>query len=157
MTKFMKTQIVATLAVVALLGVGCAPIGEGVEGAGQMVMYAHVGGEYKQVNTTKYDLENHEPVVLMDKNVEHHITIAGIEQTTTPDGRLHVNANFRNRVNHRIEMQVSCVFKDEHGFSTGDETPWQTLIITEHAQEGVSFVAMNAQGKRATIRVRQAR
>src|SRR4051812_35718907 len=157
MTERMKTKILAALSVVSIFAVGCAPIGEGIEGAGQMVMYAHVGGAYKPVNTTKYDLENHDPVVLMDKNVEHHITIAGIEQTTTPDGRLHVNANFRNRVNHRIEMQVSCVFKDEHGFSTGDETTWQTLIVTEHAQEGVSFVAMNPEGKRATIRVRQAR
>src|SRR4051812_22917161 len=151
MCKSMKTQIVATLAVVALLGVGCAPIGEG-----HMVMYASVGGAYKPVHTTSYDLENH-PVVLMDKNLDYHIAIASIEQTTAPDGRLHVNAKFRDRANHRIETQVSCVFNDEHGFPIGDETPWQTLIVTENAQEGVSFVAMNAQGKRATIRIRQAR
>jgi hypothetical protein len=153
----MKIQLLSLMAVLTFVGVGCAPIGESIEGAGQMVVYAHVGGAYKPVNTGKYDLENHDPIVLMDKRVEHSITIAGIEQTKTLDGRLRVLANFRNRVNHRIEMQVSCVFKDEKGFPTGDETPWETLIITEHAQEGVSFVAMNPQGKRATIRVRQAR
>jgi uncharacterized protein YcfL len=153
----MKAPIALFVVVAGSLAFGCAPIGESVEATGQMVMYAHVGGAYKPVNRTKYDLENQEPVVLMDKRVEHSITIAGIEQTTAPDGRLRVIANFRNRVNHRIEMQVSCVFKDEKGFSTSDETPWQTLIVTEHAQETASFVAMNAQGKRATIRVRQAR
>ncbi|MGZ5567077.1 MAG: YcfL family protein, partial [Limisphaerales bacterium] len=96
-------------------------------------------------------------VVFLDARVENSIEIAGVEQSTTPDGRLHVIANLRNRTNDRLEMQVNCVFKDEHGFSTGDETPWQTLIMTENAQESVSFVAMNAQGKRATIRVRQPR
>ena len=154
----MKTQILAALGLVSILAVGCAPVAESIQGVGQVVVYAHVGGAYQPVNTTKYDLENHYPVVLMDKRVEHSITIAGIEQgTVPPDQRLRVEANFRNRVNHRIEMQVICVFKDAHGFSTGDETPWQTLIMTEHAQESVSFVAMNPQGKCATIRVRQAR
>jgi hypothetical protein len=153
----MKIQIVLPIVALAVIAAGCAPVAETAQGTKNMVVYAHMGGAYKPVNTAKYDLENREPIVLMDKRVEHRITIAGVEQTVTPDGRLRVIANFRNRVNHRIEMQVSCVFKDLNGFSTGDETPWETLIVTENAQESVSFVAMNAQGKRATIRVRQVR
>jgi hypothetical protein len=49
------------------------------------------------------------------------------------------------------------VFKDSAGFSTGDETPWQDVILTENGQETVRFTSMNNQATKYTIRVRQAR
>ena len=114
-------------------------------------------GAFKPVNTAKYDYENYEPFVLMDRSVQRSVTVAGIQETVKEDGRLEVLANLRNRVNRRIQVQVSCVFKNENGFSTGDETPWNTLILTEAEQQGVSFVSSNAKARKYTIRVRQAR
>jgi hypothetical protein len=49
------------------------------------------------------------------------------------------------------------VFKDEQSVSTGDETPFQTLILAENSTEAVRFTAMNVAAKKYTIRVRQAR
>ncbi len=63
----------------------------------------------------------------------------------------------KNRESRRIQVQINCVFKDAQGVSTGDETPWQTLILSENATEAVRFTAMNAQAKKYTVRVRQAR
>ena len=74
-----------------------------------------------------------------------------------PDGRLEVTVQLRNRENRRLEVQANCVFKDVNGISTGDETPFQTLILTENATEQVKFTSMNDKAKRFTIRVRQAR
>jgi hypothetical protein len=54
-------------------------------------------------------------------------------------------------------VQAGCVFKDVNGVATGDETPWQTVILTENATEQVKFVSANDQAKKYTIRVRQAR
>jgi hypothetical protein len=68
-----------------------------------------------------------------------------------------VVANVKNRESRRIQVQVNCVFKDEQGFSTGDETPWQTLILSENSTEAVRFTAMNPLAKKYTVRVRQAR
>ena len=73
------------------------------------------------------------------------------------DGRLEVVANVKNRESRRIQVQINCVFKNEQGFSTGDETPFQTLILAENSTEAVSFTAMNSLAKKYTIRVRQAR
>jgi hypothetical protein len=75
---------------------------------------------------------------------------------TLPDGRLRVIANLRNREARRIQVQVSCVFKDEDGFPTGEKSNWRDLILTESAQEGVEFVSMNDKARKFTIRVRQA-
>ncbi len=114
------------------------------------------GGAYEPKNATKYNLEDKEPFVLLDSMVQRSVTSSGIQQQTLPDGRLKVIANVRNREARRIQVQVNCVFKDAQGFPTGDETPFQTLILTESAQEGVEFVSMNDKAKRYTIRVRQA-
>lgn len=115
-------------------------------------------GAYTPRNAAIADLENSQPFVLMDSGAQRSVTLGGpIQEGINADGRLEVVANIRNRENRRIQVQVNCVFKDAQGFSTGDETPWKTLILTENSQEAVSFVAMNDKAKRYTIRVRQAR
>jgi len=114
-------------------------------------------GPYAPKDTTKYNLESTEKLVLMDKKVQYSITSPGIQQRINSDGRLEVVANLKNRENRRIQIQVSCIFKDDQGFSTGDETPWQTLILGENTTEAVNFKSMNAQARNYTIRVRQAR
>ncbi|MDB6018067.1 MAG: hypothetical protein JWR19_2556 [Pedosphaera sp.] len=114
-------------------------------------------GAYVPVNTTVNDLENHEPIVLMDSRVQTSVTCSGIQQRTMEDGRLGVTANIRNRENRRIQVQVNCVFKDAQGFPTeGEETPFRTLILTENGQEPVQFISLNNKAQRYTIRIREA-
>lgn len=135
----MKTLILSALAATSLFLGGC----------------AHEGASLP-VNTTKYDLENTSQYALEGTRVQRSVTFSGTQQRILEDGRLEVTTNVRNRQNRRIEVQISCVFKDEQNFSTGDETPWHTLIITENAQEAVKFTAMNNRAKTYTIRVREA-
>lgn len=115
------------------------------------------GGAYPPKNTTKYDLENKSNFVLLDPGAQRSVTSTGISERTLEDGRLEVAVNLRNRENRRIEVQVNCVFKDSAGFSTGDETPFQNVILTENAQETLKFASMNNLAKKYTIRVRQSR
>lgn len=113
-------------------------------------------GAYAPVNAGKHDLENREKVVLMDRGAQRSITTAGIQQQTLPDGRLEVAVNLRNRQNRRLHVQVDCVFKDAAGFAV-DAVPFQTLILTENAQQTVRFTSLNAGAKTFTIRVRETR
>lgn len=115
------------------------------------------GGASLPQNTRKYDFENQTNFVLTDVHVQRSITSSGIQQRVLEDGRLELVVNVRNRESRRIEVQIQCVFKDEQGFSSGDETPWQTLILTENTQEAVQFVSMNSKARKYTVRVRQAR
>jgi Protein of unknown function (DUF1425) len=114
-------------------------------------------GAYLPINTTVNDLENHEPIVLLDSRVQNSVTCSGIQQRTTPDGRLEVTANIRNREGRRLQVQINCVFKDVQGFPTeGEETPFRNLILTENAQEPVTWTAFNNRAVRYTIRIREA-
>lgn len=113
------------------------------------------GGAYLPKNTTKYNYEDSEQLVLMDAMVQRSVTSPGIQQTRLPDGRLEVAANLRNREGRRIQVQTQCEFKDAQGF-TLDSTPWNTTILTERSQETVRFTSMNDKAQRYTIRVRQA-
>ena len=79
-----------------------------------------------------------------------------MQETQLADGRLQVRANILNLINKRVDLQVSCSFKDEQGFAI-DTTPFQTLILDETAQETVEFISLNAQAKYYTVRVRLAR
>jgi uncharacterized protein YcfL len=117
----------------------------------------HDKGPYLPQTPKTPAYENKEPVVLLDPGVQYSVTCSGQQELILPDGRLQVVAHLRNRENRRIEVQVNCVFKGQNGFSTGDETPFQTLILTENSQEDVTFTSMNDQAKNYTIRVRQAR
>ncbi len=114
-------------------------------------------GPFAPQDTTKYTIENTEKFVLLDKPTQYSITCTGLQERVLPDGRLEVVANVKNRENRRLQVQINCVFKDEQGFSTGDETPFQTLILAENSTEAVRFTAANTLAKRYTIRVRQAR
>ena len=86
----------------------------------------------------------------------HTVKCTAIQETQLTDGRLQVRANILNLINKRVDLQVSCSFKDEQGFAI-DTTPFQTLILDETAQETVEFISLNAQAKYYTVRVRLAR
>jgi hypothetical protein len=114
-------------------------------------------GPFVPLDTNKFTLENTEKFVLLDQPAQYSVTCTGLQEQPLADGRLEVVANVKNRESRRIQVQINCVFKDDRGFSTGDETPWQTLILTENATEAVRFTAMNIQARKYTVRVRQAR
>src|SRR5476651_1256366 len=114
-------------------------------------------GPFAPLDTTKFTLENTDKFVLLDQPAQISVTCTGLQERTLADGRLEVVANVKNRESRRIQVQINCVFKDDNGFSTGDETPFQTLILAENSTEAVSFTAMNTLAKKYTVRVRQAR
>ena len=152
-----RNILLSAMASALFLAAGCVKVSEKVQGVATTVVTGHPGGAYETVNATKYDLENQQLFVLLDQGTARSVTCSRLEQRPLPDGRIEVLANVRNRQERRIQVEINCVFKDDHGFSTGDETPFQTLILTENAQETVRFVSANALAKKYTIRVRQAR
>ena len=117
----------------------------------------HDKGPYAPQTPKTPSREGREPIVLLDPGVQYSVTCSGLQEQTLPDGRLEVVAHLRNRENRRIEVQANCVFKDQNGFTTSDETPFTMVILTENATEDVKFVSMNNLAKKYTIRVRQAR
>jgi hypothetical protein len=155
----MNFRAVTSIAAVTALAfaAGCARSGERIGGASRAISTGQAGGVYAPRNVSKYDNETGEKFVAMNFRAQRSVTATALQQRALEDGRLEVAANLRNRLNRRIELQVQCVFKDATGFSTGDETPWQTIILTENGQESVRFASMNDKAKDFTIRAREAR
>ena len=112
-------------------------------------------GSRQPLDSTKYTIESTDKFVLLDQEAEPYVTCTGLQERVLPDGRLEVVANVKNRENHRIQVQIDCVFKDEQNVSTGDETPFRNLILTENSTEAVKFTALNNRARQYTIRVRQ--
>ena len=114
-------------------------------------------GAYLPQNTNQSNQEATANFVLLDPGAAHSVTHAGLSERALPDGRLEVTANVRNRENRRIEVQINCVFKDANWVPTGDETPFESLILTENGITVVRFVSTNDKARKYTIRVRQSR
>jgi len=140
----MKTKLIVLASIAAtLVAVGCKS--------------TYDKGPYLPQPSQTPAYENTERLVLLDPGVQYSITCTGINERTLEDGRLEITGQLRNRENRRLELQANCVFKDAAGVSTSDETPFQTVILTENATEQVKFVSANNLAKKYTIRVRQAR
>ncbi len=107
-------------------------------------------------DSTKYTLENTENFELLGKATLLAVAGTGLQPRVLPDGRLEVVASVKNRENRKVTIQVNCVFKDEAGLNTGDETAFQTVELAPNATEAVRFTAANTFAKKFTIRVRDA-
>lgn len=138
----MKTFTLTTLAGLAALLAGC-----------QVVET----GPYFTSFAARYSIENTGKFLLLDRPTQISVTCTGLQEQVGPDGRLQVVANIKNLENRRIQVQVRCAFKDGNGYSTGDESPWQTLELGGDSTEAVSFAAANSRAQKYTIAVRQAR
>lgn len=150
-----KSLLVALLATAVAL-TACRPVGEAVGSATHTVVTGHDGGAYTAKNTDRYNVEQTSKVALMDYRVQRSVTYNSLLEHPLEDGRLEVGINLRNRLSRRIQVQTQCVFKDISGFGV-DETPWQSVVLTENSQETLRFTSMNNQAKGYTIRVREAR
>ncbi len=106
-------------------------------------------------DSTKYTLENTENFELLGKSTQTAVAGTGLQPRVLPDGRLEVVASVKNRESRKVRIQVNCVFKDAAGFTTGDETPFETVELAANATEAVRFTAANTLAKKYTIRVRE--
>jgi hypothetical protein len=112
-------------------------------------------GPFTPQDTTKYTLENTDNFELLGKSTQSSVACTGLQPRVLADGRLEVVASVKNRGSRDLRIQINCVFKDEQGVFTGDETPLQTLALAANATEAVRFTAMNTVAKKYTIRVRE--
>ena len=114
-------------------------------------------GAFEPQDTTVGNQGMTSKFVLMDPGAQYSVSTAGLREQRLEDGRLRVECALKNRENRRIQVQVQCVFKDAQGFGTGDETPWENVILTENEVKTVSYTSFNDKAATYTVQVRQAR
>jgi uncharacterized protein YcfL len=107
----------------------------------------------EQLETTKYTIESTGKFVLLNQVL---VKCTGLQERILPDGRLEVAANVKNLEKRNLEVQINCVFKDEQGISTEEETPFRKLTLAERSTKVVQFTSSNNQARKYTIRVREA-
>lgn len=104
--------------------------------------------------STKYTVENTEKFSALDEVTAANVNCTGLQEHRQPDGKLEVVTNIRNRARAPLAVQVRCVFRDEQGFATGDDVPWQSVTLAPKATEVLVFRATLRTAKKYTIQVR---
>jgi uncharacterized protein YcfL len=107
--------------------------------------------------STKYSIESTGKFALLDEATQQAVTCTGLQEHFTAAGLLEVTVNVKNRASRPLVVEVRCVFKDDNGFSTGDETPWNAVSLGEDATEAVHYTAVNRLARKYTVIVRGAR
>lgn len=125
--------------------------------AGLLAGCASHQGSYSPLDSSGSSQDLNAKFTLMDPGAQQSVTSRGLQEARLDDGRLKVSCILQNRENRRIQVQVQCVFKDAQGFSTGDQTPWENVILTENGMETLTYTSLNNKPSTYTIRVRQAR
>lgn len=69
------------------------------------------------------------PVNILDRDLRNAVAGDMATMGRLPDGRLRARVNLRNSTRKDLNVVVRTVFKDEGGFSTGDETAWQPMFF----------------------------
>jgi len=140
----MKTNVqyaVMTLILIAflLVGVGC-----------------QTQGPYAPLKRGT-SLEGTESLVLLDKPLQKLISVDAQRASYTTEGRIIAEAILRNNSDNAVNVQAQTVFKDDAGFSSGDETAWVTLILPPNGQSTYKAVALNERSQQYSIRIRMER
>jgi uncharacterized protein YcfL len=110
----------------------------------------------EQLETTKFTIRSTDKFVLLDQSAQACVECTGLQERILPDGRLEVAANVKNLEKRDLVVQINCVFKDEQGLSTEEETSFRKLTLPEGSTQVVQFTSVNNQARKYTIRVREA-
>lgn len=112
-------------------------------------------GPYLPVSASP-TLEDIANVVLLDEGLQDWIAVDRVKAEKLLDGRTKVVANIRNMQSSAITIQSQTVFKDDEGFSIGDDTAWQTIIFSPNESKTYDTTSMKTGANRYTIRIRHA-
>jgi len=112
-------------------------------------------GPDEQLDTTKYTIESTGKFVQLDQFAKVSVRCTGLQERILPDGRLEVVANVKNLEKRRIEVQIDCVFKDEQGIASENETSFRKLVLIEGSTQAVQFTSINNLARKYTIGVRE--
>lgn len=68
-------------------------------------------------------------LVAMDDDIRWALELIDHREQLLPDGRFRAQIRFANRSSKDLETQVSWSFKDDAGFPTEKETPFEHVLI----------------------------
>ena len=105
--------------------------------------------------TPSPEIEN--TTVLLDKELADLIAVDSQDAERTSQGKLKGKANVRNRTNQDMTVQVQTVFRDDNGYSIGDDTAWETVILTANETRTITATSTSKKAERYTIRIRMVR
>ena len=101
------------------------------------------------------EIEN--KTVILDKELSDFIAVDSQNAERTDGGKLKTMSNVRNRTNQDLTVQVQTVFRDLNGFSVGDDTAWETVVLTANETRTIAAISTNKKAESYTVRIRMMR
>lgn len=99
--------------------------------------------------------EQKETLVMLDNAVRRDLHVVDQSPSWTKDGRITARAQFLNKRNETLRVQIQTIFKDEDGYKV-DSTNWELILIPKNAYHYYQKSSLNQKASRYTIRCKLA-
>jgi hypothetical protein len=109
----------------------------------------------KNLSEDEKPVEDTMNVVSLEQDLAGKIKDLGTRAMRLQDGRLKVQSRLLNTSGSDLHIQIQVVFKDDSGFSTGDETPWKHELLARGNSLNYETTSLNEKATRYVIKVRE--
>lgn len=93
-------------------------------------------------------------IVAMDRAVHMLVAVQTKGVTRTDDGRLQVRLELANLGDEDFPVQVQTLFRDAQGVPTGDDTPFEVVVLPGGGSTVYQTSSLTAAAKSFTVQVR---
>jgi hypothetical protein len=100
-------------------------------------------------------VEDQVNVVVLEMDLISKVKDIGTQAVRMPDGRLKVQSRLLNTANKDLHLQIQTVFKDDSGFTTEKETPWEHTLLSAGDSLNYEVYSYNDKATKFVIKVRE--
>ena len=100
-------------------------------------------------------VEDQVNVVVLEMDLISKVKDIGTQATRLPDGRLKVQSRLLNQSGNDLHLQIQTVFKDDSGFTTERETPWEHQLLSKGDSLNYETTSFNEKATKFVVKVRE--
>lgn len=99
-------------------------------------------------------VKNNDRVIALDKAAWKLVGVKNLHSDRTEDGRLHVRVELSNQSDKDLPVQLQVLFRDEAGQITGEDTPFQMVVLPGGGVKLHEVTAMRTDAASYTVQVK---
>ena len=95
-----------------------------------------------------------EEIVALDKAAHTLVAVQSKAEERRPDGRLALRVELANLSDKDLAIQVQTLFRDKAGVPTGEDTPFEPMVLPGMGSKIYSVVSLRPDAATYTIQVK---
>lgn len=122
--------------------------------AALLLALAGCGWHGPQTLQTWPGIDGNDDLIALDKAAWKLVAVRARQADKTEDGRLHVKLELANLSSLDLAVQVQTLFRDTTGMLTGDETPFEMVVLPGGGSKLYEATSLKTNATSFTVQVK---